>query len=145
MNKQITVKDLLKLCKQAVKEGNGDKNIVISDDNEGNGFHGMFYGFTPVDEYTEELIYDSHTHSPKDTIVLGQEVFMKKIYKLLNEASKPLNELAEIEEKIRKETTQEILREIGEECPIATGGVPIKKFYWFKKICKKHGVEVGEC
>lgn len=69
--KQITVNDLYKICEQAIKEGNGDKNIVISDDNEGNGYHGMFYGFTEVtDDYTDD-IYDSTTQNANDTIILG--------------------------------------------------------------------------
>ena len=69
--KQITVADLYEICKRRIKEGHGDKNIVISDDNEGNGYHGMFYGFTLVDKYTKELIYDSQTNSTIDTIILG--------------------------------------------------------------------------
>lgn len=68
---QITVNELLKLCEQEIKKGNGDKNIVISDDNEGNGYHGLFYGFTPVNEDFVDVIYDSHTKSPDDTIILG--------------------------------------------------------------------------
>lgn len=68
---QITVKELLELCKQAVKEGHGAKHIVISDDNEGNGYHGLFYGFTPLTEGEDELIYDSKTSSLCDTIILG--------------------------------------------------------------------------
>lgn len=68
---QITVNTLYELCKSAIKDGHGNKNIVLSDDNEGNGFHGMFYGFTPIDKYTEELIYDSKTSSANDTIILG--------------------------------------------------------------------------
>lgn len=68
--KQMTVKRLLALCQKEVDKGNGDKNIVISDDNEGNGYHGMFYGFTAVDGF-EDDIYDSRTNSPKDTIILG--------------------------------------------------------------------------
>lgn len=42
MNKQMTISILFELCKKEIAKGNGDKNIVISDDNEGNGFHGMF-------------------------------------------------------------------------------------------------------
>lgn len=71
MNRQVKVKDLLAFCKQAIKDGHGEKNIVLSDDNEGNGYHGMFYGFTEVDEGFADDIYDSHTNSPKDTIILG--------------------------------------------------------------------------
>jgi hypothetical protein len=71
MNNQITVKELYKLCEQEIKAGNGDKNIVISDDNEGNGYHGMFYGFTELDDNVSDQIYDSHTCKADDTIILG--------------------------------------------------------------------------
>ena len=68
---QMKVKDLFEFCKQAIKDGHGDKNIVISDDNEGNGYHGLFYQFTPVDDNFTDDIYDSVTNSSKDTIILG--------------------------------------------------------------------------
>lgn len=69
--KQVTVRDLYRYCENAISDGHGDKNIVISDDNEGNGFHGLFYDFTPVDEDFADLIYDSQTRSANDTIILG--------------------------------------------------------------------------
>lgn len=69
--KQIKVEQLLLICMEAIKDGHGKKNIVLSDDNEGNGYHGLFYGFTPIDEEMEFDIYDSHTHSANDTIILG--------------------------------------------------------------------------
>lgn len=69
--KQVTVNDLYKYCENAIRNGHGDKNIVISDDNEGNGFHGLFYSFTIVDNYSSTLIYDSKTSSAHDTIILG--------------------------------------------------------------------------
>ena len=68
---QITVNELLKLCEQEIKKGNGNKNIVISDDNEGNGYHGLFFGFTEAEDYYLEYIYDSRTYSQNDTIILG--------------------------------------------------------------------------
>ena len=71
MNKQMTVNDLFELCKEAIRKGYGNKNIVLSDDNEGNGYHGMFYGFTEVTEGFEDEIYDSVTTSASDTIILG--------------------------------------------------------------------------
>ena len=71
MDKQITVKDLLEMCKNEIKKGNGNKHIVISDDNEGNGYHGMFYGFTPCTEEFVGDIYDSNFANEKDTIILG--------------------------------------------------------------------------
>ena len=71
MDKQITVKDLLEMCKNEIQKGNGNKHIVISDDNEGNGYHGMFYGFTPCTTEFEDYVYDSNFSSEKDTIILG--------------------------------------------------------------------------
>lgn len=68
---QITVNELLELCEQEIKKGNGDKNIVISDDNEGNGYHGLFFGFTEVEDCYLRYIYDSKTYSQNDTIILG--------------------------------------------------------------------------
>ena len=46
MNNQMTVKQLLKLCQEEVKKGNGDKFIVVADDNEGNVY-------TKIDCYSE--------------------------------------------------------------------------------------------
>lgn len=69
---QYTVKQLKQLCEEQIKLGNGDKHIVLAGDNEGNTFHGMFYGFTPFEgeEYSEEII-DSQFTNGKDTIILG--------------------------------------------------------------------------
>ena len=71
----MTVGKLLLLCQEEVKKGNKDKLIVVSDDNEGNGYHGMFYGFTEItddnfDDFVDE-IYDSQSTNAKEIIVLG--------------------------------------------------------------------------
>lgn len=71
MNKQMTISRLFELCKKEIQKGNGNKNIVISDDNEGNGYHGLFYGFTLVTDDFVDDIYDSITNSTTDTIILG--------------------------------------------------------------------------
>ena len=68
---QMTIEKLCELCKMQVQAGNGKRKIVISDDNEGNGYHGLFYGFTPVTEEFENDIYDNLGKSPDDTIILG--------------------------------------------------------------------------
>lgn len=71
--KQLTINELLKFCQQQVKKGNGNKKIVISDDNEGNDYHGLFYAFTKIAEYQKEYyqIYDSETDDINEIIVLG--------------------------------------------------------------------------
>lgn len=68
---QLTIKELLKYCQREVANGNGNKHIVVSDDNEGNGFHGLFYEFTELTDADAALIYDSNYNSPEDTIILG--------------------------------------------------------------------------
>ena len=73
MNKQLTVQDLYRFCEQEIKKGNSKRLIVISDDNEGNGFHGLFYAFTEIEEKDKEYypIYDSVETDIKKIIVLG--------------------------------------------------------------------------
>ena len=67
---QMTVKELMEFCKKAIAEGHGDKMIVISDDNEGNGYHGLFYQFTDAHDFVD-AIYDSQSTDPDKIIVLG--------------------------------------------------------------------------
>lgn len=69
-NRPLTVKDLLLLCQEEIKKGHGDCSIMLSDDDEGNGYHYCWYAFTEIDEYTEE--YVDEDIAPKDkTIILG--------------------------------------------------------------------------
>lgn len=67
---QITVKALMGFCKDQIAIGNGDKMIVVADDNEGNGCHGLFYQFTEADNFVD-AIYDSQSTDPDKIIVLG--------------------------------------------------------------------------
>jgi hypothetical protein len=67
---QMTVKALMEFCKEQIAAGNGDKMIVVADDNEGNGYHGLFYQFTEADEFVD-AIYDSQSTDPDKVIVLG--------------------------------------------------------------------------
>ena len=46
----ITVNKLYELCEEQRKLGNGKKIILISDDDEGNGYHTLYYGFTPKEK-----------------------------------------------------------------------------------------------
>lgn len=44
--KAVTVEQLLKLCQMEIAKGNGKKKIMLSNDDEGNGFHECFFTFT---------------------------------------------------------------------------------------------------
>ena len=73
MNKQMTINDLKKLCDKYVKSGHGERMIVLSNDNEGNGFHGLFYGFTFILKGEESLypINDSVSEDIDKIVILG--------------------------------------------------------------------------
>lgn len=49
-NKPLTVKDLLKACQKEIERGNGDNVIMLSNDDEGNGYHYCWYSFTTPTE-----------------------------------------------------------------------------------------------
>ena len=64
----VTVKRLLELCQQQVAKGNGDKIIILSNDDEGNGYHEMIY------EFTEDVAGNDlwgEIENPETKIILG--------------------------------------------------------------------------
>jgi len=74
MSKPLTVRDLYKECKKQIDAGNGNKVIMLSDDDEGNGYHYLWYSFTndvsEMFEYIPQEI-DKDIAEEKDTIILG--------------------------------------------------------------------------
>ncbi len=68
----LTINDLYKECKKEIEKGNGNKTIMISQDDEGNGYHYLWYSFTDLtDEFID--LCDIHENIAKieDTIILG--------------------------------------------------------------------------
>lgn len=53
--KPLTVKDLMKECEKQIKNGNGDKVIMITSDDEGNSYHYLWYSFTTIEEMEEPV------------------------------------------------------------------------------------------
>ena len=51
----ITVDQLLLFCKAEHEKGNGNKKIAISRDDEGNGYHDLFFSFTQVKDVLKYL------------------------------------------------------------------------------------------
>ena len=48
MNKPLTIRDLCKICEKEIRAGRGDNVVMLSDDDEGNGYHYCWYAFTPA-------------------------------------------------------------------------------------------------
>ena len=71
MNKPITVEQLKKYCEEEIKKGNGKKVIMISDDDEGNGCHYLWYSFSGVDDTCEDYFINEDIAKKEDTIILG--------------------------------------------------------------------------
>ena len=53
--KPLTVNDLMKECIKEINKGNGNKIIMISDDDEGNGFHYLWYNFETVEDFDKQI------------------------------------------------------------------------------------------
>lgn len=58
--KQLTVNDLKRFVDKQVEKGNGNKYIIISNDVEGNGYHGLWYSFLDSKEHIVEAITTSN-------------------------------------------------------------------------------------
>lgn len=75
MMKSMTVEDLLKCCKSQVAKGNGKKKILISSDDEGNGFHELFYQFTDIEQFGDlrgyQLPFGVNEENIKEYVILG--------------------------------------------------------------------------
>jgi hypothetical protein len=75
--KPLTIKDLYEECKKQMAKGNADKVIMISDDDEGNGYHYLWYSFSNakeilINEY-EDMSYmlSDNISKIEDTMILG--------------------------------------------------------------------------
>ena len=77
MDKPLTVKELYERCKAEIQAGRGDNVIMLSVDDEGNGYHYCWYAFTPAEELLEtdpmicDFITDEDIAPMEKTIILG--------------------------------------------------------------------------
>lgn len=71
----LTVEELAKICNMELTKGNGTKKILISSDDEGNGYHELFFAFTPTDRFNLKYVNLPYNVDEKDFkenyIVLG--------------------------------------------------------------------------
>lgn len=74
MNKPITVNQLLKNLQELKEKGYGNAPIFITDDEEANGYHGLWYTGEPAKEldcreYVEESNCDLDCLEDKDMAI----------------------------------------------------------------------------
>ena len=50
MRLPLTVIDLKLMCDYMIREGYGERSVLLSNDTNESGYHGMYYGFGPEDE-----------------------------------------------------------------------------------------------
>ena len=55
LSKPLKVYDLYEYCRACMREGLADYEVYISDDEEGNGFHPLFWGFETDPEKIEKF------------------------------------------------------------------------------------------
>lgn len=73
----ITIDQLYDECLRQKALGNGSKKILISSDDEGNGYHQLWYGFTPtIDKEGKDFFEESMAQKPydidtKEYVILG--------------------------------------------------------------------------
>lgn len=68
---QVTVKEMYQALGKAIKEGHGNRYLVCGDDNEGNGYHGVFFHLTPMPESCMDLVSDSQIMRPEQLMIIG--------------------------------------------------------------------------
>lgn len=74
MMSYMTVKQLKVEVAEQIKKGNGNKKILISCDDEGNGFHGLFFTFIDDKETIKQMQECCLFHddvSADDVVILG--------------------------------------------------------------------------
>ena len=71
----LTVKQLKEIVDEQIKKGNGNKHVLLTADDEGNGVHALFFGFTDQDdEENFDLLLEfscDDEHNIDNSVILG--------------------------------------------------------------------------
>jgi hypothetical protein len=71
VNYPITLDELIKDALIAKKLYGGDKYVLISDDEEGNGYHECYFSFSNATELLDGCAYAPYDLRPEDCVCLG--------------------------------------------------------------------------
>lgn len=70
MNFPMTLDEIIAEAMKARAKFGGNKYVLLSDDEEGNGFHECYYSFTDAKEFAEIGLMPLDLN-PEDCVVLG--------------------------------------------------------------------------
>lgn len=70
---ELTVKELYMHLHRLLKNlpELGDRKILISDDEEGNGFHGLYFGLSFDTQAFQDVLYDISEEELEQYVLLG--------------------------------------------------------------------------
>ena len=71
INFPLTLDQLIKEALEAKKTYGGDKYVLISDDEEGNGYHECYFTFSDAKELLDGCVFAPYDLNPADCVVLG--------------------------------------------------------------------------
>lgn len=70
-NFPLTIDELIEEARKAKKKFGGNKYVLISNDEEGNGFHECYFPFADAKEYLVGCAYAPYDLNPADCVILG--------------------------------------------------------------------------
>ena len=71
INFPITLDQLIKAALEAKKTYGGDKYVLLSNDEEGNGYHECYFEFSNAVELLDGCAFAPYDLNPADCVVLG--------------------------------------------------------------------------
>lgn len=71
VNFPLTLDQLIEEAMEAKKKFGGDKFVLISDDEEGNGYHECYFSFGDATEMLDGCAYCPDDLDPEDCVTLG--------------------------------------------------------------------------
>ena len=70
-NFPLTLDELILAALKAKTKFGGNKYVLISDDEEGNGYHECYFEFSDAKELLDGCAYAPHDLAPEDCVILG--------------------------------------------------------------------------
>lgn len=68
---QVTVEQLFMALGKEIEKGNGNKYLIAADDNEGNGYHGVFHLIEDANDIDDWMIGDTQVSDKSQLMVIG--------------------------------------------------------------------------